>query len=112
MSVAKTLLKAADYIEKHGWCQGKWRNDAGEVCAYGAISSVERCGLVRSGAAWRLGRFLNVVSVAGWNDQPDRTKEEVIAALRAAAEAQCEDIYRSHVCGTGQHVCRVRYFAD
>jgi len=33
---SKTFLKARDYIQEHGWCQGDFENDKGEVCMSGA----------------------------------------------------------------------------
>lgn len=77
------LRQAADYIETHGWCQGKFERDDGHVCVSRAI---HRAG---GDLAARLAfvDFLGTpdVSLLGWNDTPGRTAEEVIAALRECA---------------------------
>jgi hypothetical protein len=74
----KTLQAAANYIEQHGWCQNAAETEAG-VCALHAIFL---CGgrapfHAERTLEQRLGR-----SIVYWNDDPARTKEEVIAELR------------------------------
>lgn len=83
--VSLTLLRAADYIEERGWCQLRYHTRAGHVCAYGAILSIEGDISVRRKAEVRFSRFHDVLSMENYNDAPGRTKEEVVAALRAAA---------------------------
>jgi hypothetical protein len=39
-NVADTLDAAADAIERHGWCREDLHDDAGRVCAYGALYKV------------------------------------------------------------------------
>lgn len=88
MTVSEILTSAADLIEKYGWIQDCWgdksrgfdllesitracpRGDENYLPSYKAISDYLK------------GRALTV-----WNDEPGRTKEEVIAALRGAAKA-------------------------
>lgn len=85
--VGQVLLDAADYIEKHGWCQGNYCDPLGRVCALGALNIVS-CGIpnhtegIAINAAIRLMWNLRITQ---WNDHPERTKEEVIAALRKVA---------------------------
>lgn len=75
---------AADYIEKHGWCQAlAFRKDA--ACLLYAIHKAaagagEIAGSLRHELAHRLCKGL-----VEWNDTPGRTKEEVIALLREYA---------------------------
>lgn len=109
---AKVILaEAADYIAEHGWTQGDYRDDAtGGVCALGAIWST-RDGIltvdeddgrhkflasidVCDKALVLLSQHLNVgppgawgAHVPNWNDQPERTAEDVILALKGAANA-------------------------
>ena len=34
---AKILLDAADYTERHGWCQNVYTNGLGDVCIMGTL---------------------------------------------------------------------------
>jgi membrane-bound lytic murein transglycosylase B len=90
------LLSAADYIERHGWCQGAMRTgDA--VCAARAltiaaehqVSIAERAGhrLARSLGTGGDARAVPGWNVPTWNDKLGRTQEEVVEALRNAAFA-------------------------
>ena len=85
------LLEAADIIEERGHCKETITNSAGNVCLYGALniafnegaratSEASFQGLVAVGKY--LGKDSNPIS---WNNAPERTKEEVVSALRAAA---------------------------
>ena len=93
---AGLLREAANLIEAHGWLQGGYGSKHIGLCAVGAI----RC------AAGALGpdhpAFLNAIdaltwatglprtyNIPDWNDAASRTKDEVVDALRRAAE-QCE----------------------
>ncbi len=81
--VARTLLDAADYIDKHGWCQGQSWDLVGQVCAGWAIyRSSQR---FQHQAAAKLRNHLHIADIASWNDHHGRTQDEVTAALRAAA---------------------------
>lgn len=85
----QVLLDAADYIERHGWCQYIVEDNQGRVCIGGAISAAasnsDQDDLYVY-ALVRLDKYLHSYKlVPFWNDTPGRTKEEVIAALRAAA---------------------------
>lgn len=87
--IGKRLWAAADYIKEYGWCQGCLTNGQGNVCALGAISHCGFSGrpgatVAYSVAAQALHRYLKQ-NIAAWNDNPERTKEEVIEALRNAA---------------------------
>lgn len=108
MNIPEVLTKAADYIDEHGHHRGGFMH-RGAVCARGAINAIvngdpDACGevdgeadLVTLTLADHLGLrtnrnadldsgHLNPLNVLGrWNDDPDRTAEEVTAALRACA---------------------------
>jgi hypothetical protein len=85
--VQATLKAAAEYISEHGWTQGMMREKDGSVCAAGAllvVSGSESAGREAfTGYLYHTGGWVNV---ADWNDQPDRTAEEVILTLKRAAE--------------------------
>jgi hypothetical protein len=77
-------LAAANDIERHGWVQGRLGAEAGGPrCLIGALLAVdvtddEALPLVRYlGWRWRL-----IGTLVIWNDDPMRTKEQVIFALR------------------------------
>lgn len=75
------LLRAADYMQKHGWCVGGFENAKGEVCIFGAIM---KTGGRYTDASWRLNCYLDEHSTS-WNDIVCQSKEQAVAALRAAA---------------------------
>ena len=79
----KILTSAADHLEKHNWFGGK--NRGGNVCLMTSIWSINP---LATEAADRVTHYLGFktrVEAVTWNDSPERTKEEVICALREAA---------------------------
>jgi hypothetical protein len=104
------LSRAAEFITENGWHQGYYISDEGRcVCALGAINAaaVECIGreatrseiqspdlpmnvsAVHQAAEMALAALVEDVypdGVAYWNDDDDRTQEEVVAMLRRAAE--------------------------
>ena len=106
---AETLDKAADHIDTYRWWQGgfsPWhqRKDPKAACCAGGAINVVLVGSPGGPPVWTLAverpyRALiahldldaladeEVAETVGrWNDHPDRTAEEVTAALRACAE--------------------------
>jgi hypothetical protein len=91
-AVGQDLLNAAEYIERHGWCQSR-AFDGDRACMVGAIYAAT--GGIGRGARLEgpnmrfLCSLMRVALVApnqaAWNDDPVRTKQEVIDALRQAA---------------------------
>lgn len=93
MSTSDVLRKAADVIRERGWNQGHFETLGGRVCVLGAINVA--CGLDADSmklplsyldAEAALRAVLPVPWPSEWNDERDRTAEEVIAALLKAAE--------------------------
>lgn len=94
--VGEVLLKAADYIEKYGWCQSVAFSPDGRACLLGGIYA--GCGGFSrdkvlpdvppnyDNAVSRVAKF--APDLGYWNDQPCRTKDEVVAVLRKAAYAE------------------------
>ncbi len=88
MTAADVLNKAADLLERHGWCQGVSIDAAGRMCAGYALQQAEPDVHARYGARIALFEIIGVdsVNILAWNDRPKRTAEQVIATFRAAAE--------------------------
>lgn len=87
------LHRAADLLEEFGWWQfGYGSKQAGKFCALGAVDEALRdlgCEAMSSSfASMPLYESLNGGSVVDWNDAPYRTRAEVVARLREAAEAE------------------------
>jgi hypothetical protein len=87
--VAKILLTAADFIEARGWCQGTMEDAQGRICPRQAIYYAEPGDRKkRHDASLMVARHLGLYFPSGlmvWNDEPGRTKTEVVSSLRAAA---------------------------
>ena len=86
---ADVLREAAQIIADQGWAQGQWLDGSGPVCMDGALGLAER-GRAIGGASAPLYDFVWQAlgeSPIGFNDLPGRTAEEVINALRTAADA-------------------------
>ena len=89
-AVQQHCLEAAEYIRSHGWRQNQWGSHYGPRCIMGALKSVisdarEVPSSPYGQAYHHLHNFLQRCPV-GYNDQFERTKEEVISVLEAAAE--------------------------
>jgi hypothetical protein len=82
----KVLFDAADVVERRGHCKNKYMDDQGRVCLQGAI--VAAAGMQLHAVTTRLRYYLNLppgMTTSDWNNRPERTSEEVVAALRGAA---------------------------
>lgn len=111
IETADILDEAANVIERNGFYQGSFCNDGPKAntkvaadwacCTYGAINIAANGTHPRrisdgGEAAYKvlvkhLGISDNVGdTVADWSDDPDRTAEQVIAALRGAGQAERE----------------------
>lgn len=97
MNTSEVLNKAADLIEERGWIQGPtgWIiADGGPLCLEGGIyaalgdvrgwfrSEIEACPAYQAVEAYVGDHFMGLWQ---WNDDHDRTAEQVIATLRAVA---------------------------
>ena len=98
MSETAELLQAVRARVEKGWCQGRFgiwsEGELGEVCLEGALL-LER--LVYSGdAPARAERAIRSVlkrlghkgSIAGFNDKPERTQQEILEVLDRAIEEE------------------------
>ena len=102
MSLPEWRERAATLIEQRGWCQGAYANGDG-FCLAGAVFMA--FGIEADLDAWTgeaedaidaVAGWLNpewdddresVEVLADWNDNPERTRDEVIALLRGQAVA-------------------------
>lgn len=96
MRTSEVLERAAELIERDGWWQNA-RSDGHGDCAATAISRVAEgrggCYVpaVHDPFIVALGGDKDapmVTTIYNWNDVPGRTKEEVIAMLRAVAATE------------------------
>ena len=86
---SRLLLRAAAVLEAHGHCKGRAQDQYGAHCVSGAIT---QAGFELDGysmgshdeAVRRLDRYVGG-NIVAWNDDGERTKDEVVAALRSAA---------------------------
>ena len=95
LTVADVLNRAADLIEPEGaWMQDNYTRNLQSFCPLGAIAHVAGVGCTHASqhpASFALSRYLDPSDpspgrvVARWNDAPERTQAEVVAALRQAA---------------------------
>lgn len=94
VSYGEVCRRAADLIERHGFCKEVYATRAGAYCLGGAINQIVMGDPVKSNwtEVWDLAARLEKAIgtrggyLADWNDAPDRTGPEVCAALRHAAE--------------------------
>jgi len=82
------LRNAVEYLLEHPWIQGWNFDDRGGCCAYGAILVATGDPIKDDRAASAARAFYRVIGrdVALFNDTPERTKDEVIAALVTVAD--------------------------
>lgn len=89
---SRVLLRAADLIERRGWCQNTLYTPDGALCimgAFNAIATNNKWQFTADNPVWkayeRLYASLNNEEPAVWNDEKHRTKFQVVAKLRALA---------------------------
>ena len=97
--IAEILDRAAELIETKGWTQGAFARAGGKpviidhidadcFCAVGAIHRSYK-GILEYDANIFLVEVLclsGTDEIFAWNDNPARTKDDVVAALKAAAQ--------------------------
>ena len=95
ISAIRILRKASNLLKEVGWCQGRFRatEEDGETptafCVIGALNEA-REGRSSLNSSYALADYLKskyprYISLAHWNDSPDRKKREVLLALQATA---------------------------
>jgi hypothetical protein len=80
----RVLWDAANLIEAKGWIQHKEQSKKG-LCIGEAIDRVAPDLHVADIAEIKLCKTIGTGCIMYWNDQPERTKRQVLAVLRAVA---------------------------
>jgi hypothetical protein len=96
-TVADVLDRAADVIAERGLCKGSFEGPDGSVCAGGALRVALTGGPTNPLGDDQFGTYMYAVHrmtdvvddvVVNWNDAPQRTADDVIAALQEAARRE------------------------
>jgi hypothetical protein len=86
------LQTARGRLIERGWCQDSLLEKNGEVCLLGALGYQCSSDHALTPAARAIAQVLRLVhtsgSIALWNDDPRRTKAEVLAVLDQAIAAE------------------------
>jgi hypothetical protein len=88
LTAPEVLLKAADVLERDGWCKYSLNDRQGRHCVAGAIiiAVAGSPGGDELRKEARLQQHLTFwPTIESWNDLPWRTRNQVLAKLRAAA---------------------------
>lgn len=87
--IGAILLNAANEIVKRGHCKHMMYGPEGQVCAVAAIVTTMHFiyDVKPSEVFDHVKKYLNIPDLPDWNNKPERTQEEVIAAFRGAAAA-------------------------
>lgn len=86
--VRRVLLAAADLLERDGWCQKALSDGQGRRCVLQAMidgGGSDRLYEAKIALCRYLGLETSFPCVSPWNNAPERTQPEVLAALRGAA---------------------------
>lgn len=99
--IAAVLRRAAELIaEPEKWCQGSFaKNGRGgsempdsdaavQWCAFGALARFCHGQILDDASEVVMANISEEEGIVHWNDQPERQHAEVLAALRAAADAE------------------------
>ena len=85
----EVFKRAADIIAKHGHFKGTYHGDNGESCVLGALTDALGKPWTAEDKWFPFVRDVEATAgtdyIVAWNDAPERTAGEVIAALDAAA---------------------------
>ena len=95
------LLRAAELLGEKGWCQGTARDAEGHMCAIGALQAANDEVTQRWQSAeyrraqdrlqdhlWGDELLTEAHTIPYWNDNPERTAEDVILALKRTAAGE------------------------
>jgi hypothetical protein len=88
MTQLKNDLMAARALVERGWCQGISHDNTGSVDKYCVLGAIDQASSGDSSEAkFALRKVVGGIYLADWNDAPERTKADVLAAFDRAIEA-------------------------
>lgn len=87
MTTAEGLRAAGELLRTKGWCQQVSQDRDGRHCAIGAIMAVFNRYEQRHAIA-ALSGIVGCSLISEWNDAPERTEAEVVAAFERAAAGE------------------------
>ena len=92
MPLSAVYRKAADVLQERGWCRHYLKNDAGNMCIWGAVSFVVDGDPFKATNETRnmltpLEQFTDGQGVIDWNNTMGRTQRQAISLLRKASKA-------------------------
>lgn len=94
------LRKAAEVLDRDGWCQGRMDTPGGRRCALGALYKAsselsdgyhvepDRWIEAREGAASSIVEHLSGEWILVWNDQPERRMSDVVKLFGQVADEE------------------------
>jgi len=84
----RLVLKVAEYIHEHGWCQGRFALPDGRVCLLGALIALYKGGEDEE-EIMRVQKLVQIeigsIQIPKWNDRRGRTQEDVLKLLERVA---------------------------
>ncbi len=85
----ENLKSALELLESEGWCQGEMESADGRFCSSGAITKAQCQEEYYTDRNYRLFPYVIFQAVVGmnivnWNDDEDRTYEDVASAFKEA----------------------------
>jgi hypothetical protein len=87
--VANTLRTALSVLVKGGWCKGVYADTDGAHCAVGAVMVADPRREHLRDSIWALRHATGFsIEVTEWNDDPDRTFFDVLAAFKTAIKEE------------------------
>lgn len=88
--VGQAIRKTINFIEQYGWVQGQYGSERIGVCVMGGICNVTDTVLgdlvIDKFSYWLSDILGKEIGITKWNDDVDRTKEEVLLYLNKFAD--------------------------
>ncbi len=93
----KIIREARKILLEKGWCRNFYEDITGRCCLIGAVIKQDSPEDAESEVINLIAELVphKSLNVTGWNDRPERTKEEVIALLDLSADFVQTEIHLS-----------------